>query len=206
MSNLQKAWFNEKTNEIMTPKIRLVYPTLLEPKINQKFPTNPPKFSATALVPKACDISVIVQAVQKICVDLWGDKWKEADPAVKLPIKKTAANEKLADFAEEFPFFLRTSANADYPPILFGPDAKPLAKRDGSEVYGGRWAILALNPWGPKPEKKNINRFVSLGVQRVQFLDHDERIATGRNETAEGFEAADVGGGAGDDSSDALFD
>ena len=89
---------------------------------------------------------------------------------------------------------IRASANAEYPPVLFGPDTKP-ARREASEVYSGRWGVLALNVWGPKPENKNVNRFVSLGLQRVQFLDHDEVIASGRIGTAEGFEAAEVSAG-----------
>lgn len=194
MSKLLRAWFNEGTSEYFTPKIRLVYPALLEPKANRKYPNNAPKFSATALVPKAADIAVIVEAVNQIAVNLWGADWKKKaaeDPslAVKMPIKKTANYEKLAEFADEYPLMIRVSANAEYPPVLFGPDAKPLVKREASEVYGGRWAAMSLNAWGPKPENKNVNRFVSLGVQRVQLLDHDDAIATGRIGTAEGFEA-----------------
>ena len=205
MSKLKVAWFNETTQEYFTPKVRLVYPALLEPKINKKYPNNPPKFSATALVPKDCDIAVITVAVAKIAQDLYGAKWKEADPQVKLPIKKTENYEKLAEFAAEYPYMLRVSANAEYPPSLFGPDTKPIDREKGaSEVYGGRWAVLALNVWGPKPENKNVNRFVSLGVQRVQLRDHDEQIATGRIGTADGFEAIEgVSGGSG--SSDDLF-
>lgn len=207
MSKLQKAWFNEATNEYFTPKVRLVYPALIEAKINKKYPNNPPKFSATALVPKSADIAVIVAAVQKIAQDLYGAKWKEKDPAVKLPIKKTENYEKLAEYAEEYPLMLRVSANAEYPPVLFGPDKKPVDRdRGASEVYGGRWAVLALNAWGPKPENKDVNRFVSLGVQRVQLLDHDEPIATGRIATADGFDAIEgIGDAGGTGSSDDLF-
>lgn len=207
MSKLKVAWHNEATSEFFTPKVRLVYPQLLEPKANRKYPNNPPKFSATALVPKGSDIAVIVAEVSKIAGGLWGAKWKEADPAVKLPVKKTENYEKLAEFAEDYPLMLRVSANAEYPPVLFGPDKSKIdAATGGKEVYGGRWAVLALNVWGPKPENKNVNRFVSLGVQRVQLLDHDEPIATGRINTADGFDAVeDVGGAGGNGSADDLF-
>lgn len=212
MSKLLKAWFNEGTGEYFTPKVRLVYPALLEPKANRKYPNNPPKFSATLLVPKTADISVILAAVAKAAADLYGAQWKEKaaeDPslAVKLPVKKTENYDKLAEYAAEYPYMLRVSANAEYPPALFGPDKNPVNRERGaSEVYGGRWAIAALNVWGPKPENKNVNRFVSLGVQRVQLLDHDEQIATGRIGTAEGFDAIEgIGGGTGNGSSDDLF-
>jgi hypothetical protein len=203
---LKVAWFNEATNEFFTPKVRLVYPTLLEAKANKKYPTNPPKFSASALVPKTADIGAIIGAVQKLAQELYGVNWKEKE--VKLPIKKTAAFDKLAEYAEAYPLMIRTSANADFPPFLLGPDAKPLLKREASEVYGGRWAVMALNVWGPKPENKDVNRFISLGVQRVQLLDHDDPIASGRVATAEGFDS--FGGDSAFDSkpasADALFD
>lgn len=214
VDKIKTAWLNEATGEFFTPKVRFVYPVFLEPKINKKFPSNPPKFSGIALVPKDADISVIVAEVNKLVTSLYGADWKAkaaADPqfAVKLPIKKTALYEKLAEHAEAFPMFLNVSANADFPPAVFGPDKKPIAKDSTGEVYGGRWGVMALNVWGPKPENKNINRFVSLGLQRVQLLDHDEPIATGRIGTADGFDAADVGsssgGKPGNGSADDLF-
>lgn len=213
MSKLKIAWFNEATNEYFTPKVRFVYPVFLEPKINKKFPNNPPKFSGIGLVPKDANIDVIVKEVQRLAASLWGADWKTKaadDPAlaVKMPIKKTANYEKLAEYADEFPLMLNVSANADFPPAVFGPDTKPVPKDKTGEVYGGRWGVMALNVWGPKPENKNVNRFVSLGLQRVQLLDHDEPIATGRIGTAEGFESADIGDAkatAGASSTDELF-
>jgi hypothetical protein len=203
---LVKAWFNEATGEYFTPKVRLVYPALLEAKVNKKYPNNPPKFSATALVPKAADISVITAEVSKLAQSLYGANWKDPELAVKLPIKKTANYEKLAEYAADYPLMIRVSANAEYPPALFGPDKKPIDRDKASEVYGGRWAILACNIWGPKPENKNVNRFVSLGVQRVQLLDHDEPIATGRIGTADGFDAIETSAkSGGNGSSDDLF-
>lgn len=187
MSKLVKAWHNEATNDYFTPKIRMVYPAILEPKVNRKYPNNAPKFGLTGLVPKSANIDVIVAEIARIAKNLWGESWK--DKEVKIPVKKTAIFDKLAEYADEYPFLLRMSAPADYPPVVFGPDAKPLVRRDPSEVYGGRWAVCALNIWGPKPENKDVNRFVSMGLQRIQLLDHDEPIATGRVQTAEGFEA-----------------
>jgi hypothetical protein len=210
---LMKAWFNEATNEYFTPKVRLVYPVLLEPKANRKYPNNPPKFSSIGLVPKAADISVLVGEVQKIAAGLYGADWKQKaaeDPglAVKMPIKKTANYEKLKEYADEYPLFINVSANADFPPRVFDHAKQPVSKEKTGEVYGGRWAVMAVNVWGPKPENKNVNRFVSIGLQRIQLLDHDEQIATGRIGTAEGFESIAVSGASGGaaDSTDALFD
>lgn len=192
MSKLLKAWYNEPTEEYFTCKIRLAYPALIEPQVNKKFPNNPAQFSTSGLVPKGGDISVIQQAVIAFAERMYGANWK--DKEVKLPIKKTAAYDKLAEYADEYPLFIRTSANVDFPPILFAANLAPFDKTRRQDIYGGRWAVLALNLWGPKPEKKDINRFVSLGLKRVQLLDHDDVIASGRITTPDGFEA--VSGGA----------
>lgn len=206
---LVRAWHNEATGEYFSPKVRMLYPTLIEPKVNQRYPQGGPKFSVTGLVPKAANIDVLKEAVAKFAKELYGESWSSPELAVKLPIKQTKFFEKLKDYAEEYPFFIRTGANPEYPPSLFGPDLKP-AKREATEIYGGRWAIFAMNVWGPKPENKNVNRFVNLGLQRVQLLDHDDVLSTGRIATADGFEAADFGGrgggsSGGDGSADALW-
>jgi hypothetical protein len=211
IDKLKTAWLNEATGEYFTPKVRFVYPVFLEPKINKKFPTNPAKFSGIGLVPKDANIDVLIAEVTRFAASLYGADWRAKaaeDPAlaVKIPIKKTANNDKLKEYAEDFPFVINVSANADFPPAVFGPDRKPIPREKSGEVYGGRWGVMALNVWGPKPENKNVNRFVSLGLQRVQMLDHDEPIATGRIGTADGFEASDVGAkSSGNGSSDDLF-
>jgi hypothetical protein len=193
MSKLLTAWFNAETNEFFSPKLRMVYPKFITPEINKAYPANPPKFSGLGLIPKAANIDALREAVLKLTVSLYGANWKDKDPAVKMPIKKTAGNDKLAEFADEFPFFISVGSTQEYPPAVFGPDAKPFTGQQ-ADVYGGRWAIYTMDVWGPKPEKKDVNRFVSLGIKRVQILDHDERIASGGGiRTNDGFTAADVG-------------
>lgn len=209
MSKLLTSWFNEDTQEFFTPELRLVYPKFLKPEINKSYPANPPKFSGLGLIPAAANIDVLREAVIKLAVSLYGAKWKDKDPAVKMPIKKTVSNDKLAEYADAFPYFISVGSTQDYPPAVFGADAKPFTG-DQSEVYGGRWAILTVDVWGPKPEVANVNRFISLGVKRVQLRKHDERIGTGGGvRTNAGFEAADVGsapGGKKPTSVDELFE
>lgn len=193
MSKFLTSWFNEDTNEFFLPKLRMVYPKFLEPEINKQYPTNPPKFSGLGLIPKEANIDVILEAVNKLTVSLYGANWKDKDPAVKRPIKKTSGNDKLAEYAADFPFFVSVGSTQEYPPAVFGPDAKPFTGSK-ADVYGGRWAIYTVDVWGPKPEKKDVNRFVSLGIKRVQLLDHADKIASGGGiRTADGFIAADIG-------------
>jgi hypothetical protein len=205
--------FNEATGEFFLPKLRLVYPKLLTPEINKKYPNNPPKFSSLGLIRAEDDISLLNAEVAKLAVSLWGATWKETgqeDPgkAVKLPVKKTKFNERIAEYAEAFPFYVSVGANREYPPVVFGPDKTKYDETKHGAIYGGRWAIFAVDVWGPTPDKKDVNRFISIGLKRAQLLDHDEPIATGRIGTADGFEVADVGAATkagGNGSADDLF-
>lgn len=192
MSKLLNAWFNEATGEFFTPKLRMVYPKFLKAEINKAYPNNAPKFTGLGLIPKEANIDVLREAVTKFTVGLYGEKWKDKDPAVKMPIKKTAGNDRLADYAEAFPYFVSVGAMEEFPPAVFGPKLEKVSSQ--ADIYGGRWAIYAVDVWGPKPEKKDVNRFVSLGIKRVQLLDHDERIGGGGLTTPDGFTAADIGG------------
>jgi hypothetical protein len=186
MSKLLTAWVNEATGEIFSPKVRLVWPNLLVAKANRKVPDSKPKFSCVALIPKDANIDVIKTEIARAAQEKHGAKWKTMK--LRMPLGKTEDEPKLAEFAEEFPFVLKPSANEDFPPFVFGPDAKPF-KGQPSEIYGGRWAIVVGGGWGYDTGSSGVG----WNLNRVQLLDHDEPIGGGRVATADGFDIADVG-------------
>ena len=196
MSKTNEAWLNEGTGEIFTPKCRMVWPAILVAKKNRKFPEKPAKFNVALLIPKAADIKVIVAEIGRAAAEKHGAKWKEKIKADKYPLQKTSTNASLSEFAAEFPMMLNASANLEFPPFVIGPDAKPF-KGDASDVYSGRWAIVAGDAWGYDTGSNGVG----WNLNRIQLLDHDEPIADGRVATAEGFEefkvdpAKAVGGG-----------
>ena len=74
-----------------------------------------------------------------LAASLYGADWKakaQEDPslAVKMPVKKTANYDKLKEYADDFPTFLNVSANADFPPAVFGPDKKPIDRESGMKA------------------------------------------------------------------------
>ena len=182
------AWFNEETNEVHTPKGRLVYPNLLTPKGIKDDPSSKPKFGLTLLIPKGANFD----ALKKLAGDAATEKFGAKRPAkLRSPFLKTEDQERLRDLAAEFPVLIRPSANTDFPPFIFGPDAKRHTG-DASDIYGGRWAICTVRAYGYDTAG---NKGVAFGLQRVQLLDHDEPIGGGRIETASGFDAVAVKGG-----------
>jgi hypothetical protein len=190
MSKFLTAWLNEDTGDIHSPKGRIVWANFLVAKANRKIPDSKPKFNCVLLIPKAANIDVIKSEIERAALEKHGKKWKEMK--LRLPLGKTVDEPKLAEFAEEFPWVLKPSANEEYPPFVFGPDAKQF-KGAPSEIYNGRWAVLTGLAWG---YDKGSNG-VGWNLNRVQLLDHDEVIAGGRDATNSGFETADVGAGAG---------
>jgi hypothetical protein len=84
---------------------------------------------------------------------------------------------------------IRAAANEGFPPFIYGPNAQPF-KGDASEIYSGRWAVVAGNFFG----YDNVSKGVSFGLNRIQLLDHDDAIAGGRVATNAGFEPVEVSG------------
>lgn len=203
-------WTNEETGEIHTPKARMAWPTLLEPKRIKDKPDSKPKFSVSLLVPKTADVNPLAKAIAEALKTKFGAAWLKPDAGkiasasdmldkinkkLICALKKTVDHEKLAEYAAEFPFVLSCSANEDFPPFIYGPDAKKFAG-GASEIYAGRWATSAGKLWA----YDNVSKGVLFGLNRIQLLDHDEPIAGGRVATSSGFESVggtefDVGSG-----------
>lgn len=196
MSKHNTAWLNEETQEIHTPKGRMVWPTLFTPKGIKGKADSKAKFSVTLLLPKSADIGMITTAIVEAAQSKFGKDWKSKK--LLLPLMKSVDEPKFAELADDFPFFLRCSASADYPPFVFGPDAKRY-QGEQSEAYSGRWAVVAGNAYA----YDNVSKGVNFGFNRIQLLDHDDAIAGGRVETASGFEPVAAGASSGGKASSA---
>lgn len=190
MSKHLTSWHNADTDEVHSPKGRMVYPTLLEPRAIKGEATSRPKFSVTLLLPKSANIDALKAIVAAAGKEKLGADW--AKKAKSLPLHETKDFEKLKEYADEYPTFLRASANPDFPPFIYGPNTKLFAG-DASEIYSGRHAVVAVRAYGYDTAG---NKGVAFGLQRIQLLDHDEVIAGGRVATSSGFEAAGEEGSA----------
>ena len=186
MAQYDKAWQNEKTGEIHTPRACMAYPTLLEPKRIKDKPDSKPKFSVTLLIPKSADVSLLKSGLVDALVEKFGKDWQKKK-GLNFPLLKTVDQERLAEYAEEYPLILRCSANEGFPPFIYGADAQPF-KGGMSEIYAGRWATAA----GKFFAYDNISKGVNFGLNRIQLLEHDEPIAGGRVATSEGFETVNI--------------
>lgn len=187
MSKFDTAWLNEETGEIHTPKARMVYPTLLEARGIKDKPDSKPKFSVTLLLPKAANIDIISASLVAALKDKFGADWKKKK--LLYPLLKTVDQERLLEYADDYPFILRCSANENFAPFIYGPDAKQFTG-GASDIYSGRWCVVA----GKFFAYDNVSKGASFGLNRIQLLDHDEPVAGGRVATASGFEQVSVKG------------
>lgn len=191
MSKIDTAWKSATSGEIYTPRLRMIYPTLLEPRAIQSDPNSKPKFSLTLAVPKAlmgAPMKAITDGLTEALVAKFGKDWK-TKKNLKFPLLKTEDQERLAEIADDYPLILRLSANVGYKPTIINPDTS-FYDGDGSDIYSGRWAIAA----GKFYAYENVSKGVSFGLNRVQLLDNADPIAGGRVATNEGFESYEGAG------------
>jgi hypothetical protein len=179
-----------KSGNIITPKGRLSFPQLF---VAKKAPgADKEKFGVSLLIPPTADLSLLVQAVKDCAKEKWGDK----QPAkLKSPFLKAEDYDREG---YEKGWILIRPTSITKPGVV---DATGANVVDESQVYPGRWASLSLRPFA---YDTNGNRGVSLGMQNVQLLDHDEPIG-GRARAEDEFEpvgdvAAASGGAASADS------
>ena len=187
-----------KGGEIITPKGRLMWPALFKPSL-AKGETDPAKaqYQANLLLPKNADLKVMIDAINAVIADKWGADARKKYK-IRMPFKKTEEDPKLSEVSDAFPVSLRAWTK-ERPEVVYA-DAKTKAQEE--DVYAGRWACLMMRPF--TYDHATGGKGVSLGLQHVQLLDHDEPLAGAKLKPEDGFEAVVSDGDA--VSADALFE
>lgn len=186
MADMTKSYVHPQSGNFITPKCRMVWPSLFKPAQFRGPNQGEPKFQITLLVPKGSDLGALKAAVKEAALTKFSDPGKIS--GFRLPILNTADQERLSGHAEEFPHMLR--ARSLERPGIVGPDLKP--EEDPSMVYGGRWCVCSLRAF---PYDAMGNKGVSFGLNNVHLLDHDDPIATNRVRPESEFEPITVGNG-----------
>lgn len=200
------AWYNEKLGEFITPRLKMAWPTLLVPQRIKGKPESRERFTVTGLIPPNADISALEKGFDEAMRSLHTAKWKNNNKLL-LALDKTENSDApaLANLADEFPYFIKASANADSKPRLYVVKAGKIEQWEGDagDLYSGRWAMFGGTFYPYDKGSKGGN----FGLNRVILLDHDERLPIGGggpaiNSTA-GFEGVDLGEG---ESASSMFD
>ena len=190
------------SGNVITAAGRLAYPHLFEPVLPQGETDDKKKRFQTSLVfPKGADLALLVEAVEDVAVAAFGPDYKKKYK-VRKPFLKTDEHPKIGVDAEEFPVLIRTNSSTQ-PQVIRG-DKTLVMERDQTDAYAGRWARLSLRCY--TYDHKTGGKGVSLGLQNVQLLDHDEPLAAMRAPAEDEFEAIETSGGEGAKAADSLFD
>ena len=192
MSNLNKAFLIESSGNIMTPKSRMLYPSLFT--ATQVKGQGKAKYRLTLLIPAKADIELLRETIMDVAKDGLGKnidkvKWRN-------PLLSTKDEPRFAELAADFPWMIRP--NSDNRPQVTNPSATKIINEseEADEVYGGRWARASIGLYFYSTDKSPIAG-VGLGLSNVQLLDHDEPLGGGRVAASSEFEAVEEGAMAG---------
>jgi hypothetical protein len=190
---LMKAKISEKTGNVVMCKMRMMYANLITPGFPSKNERRPEKkqWQVTGLIPVGSDVKVLEEEIERVIKDNLTPA-QRAKTKIESPIKETAKNATLAALAEEYPYFIRTSAKC------FDRSGKPRPRPDvvdnkgntvpeieeADQLYNGRWFRPSLQPYW----YDNENQGVSLGLANVQLLAHAEPLAGGKASASADFE------------------
>ena len=154
------------------------------------------RFQCSLLIPADADLKPLKKAMLPIAMkELDNDK----DAALK------AVNQRFLDpcnppaggkgAGEEFAGWTMLRMSSKYRPTFVHPNGLEMSVDEArNEVYSGRWARVSCSPYWFKVK---ANRGVTLGLQNVQVLGHDDNIGGGKPRADGQFgKVSDEGGSA----------
>ncbi len=189
-SYLTSSLFEDNKGNInaLLPVGRMVYPDLFV-ATNVKGETDDLKkrYQITLLLPAEADIRALRERIQAIyekevpAAQRKFTKWRD-------PISDTSSEPRFAEFADEYPFFVRPNSRMlnndgrkrDRPAIKYikdGAVVEASSPPDDDFLYNGRWARVCVNPyWYPA---KQGPAGVSLALLSTQVLWNDRKLQVG---------------------------
>lgn len=173
-----------KFGNVISAQGRMMYPEFFEPSLPKgETDASKAKYQGTLIFPKTADLALLAEQVEAVAIEKWGPAYKTKFK-VKKPFGKAEDQPKMADTAEGYPVFVR--ANSKDRPQVVDAAGKPIGEDRKDEIYPGRWARFSLRPYAY--DHPTGGKGVSLGLQNVQILDHDERLAGARPQASDEFE------------------
>lgn len=181
---------------IITPKFRVAYPNVFEPRMNNL--SKRPEYSVVALFPKDADLTKLKIACEDACKKKWGQDPKEWPRNLRTPFRKQEERMKkgvLPPGHVEGAVFLNLRSK-NKPAVVSGKkgaDGKFLDITEKKDFYSGAWAVASV---GVYTYDQGGNVGVNIGLNNVQKVSDGETLggATRPEEDFEAFE--DVAQGA----------
>lgn len=175
--------------KVITPKARLSYPHLFEPQIPPG--QTDPVYSCTLIFEDGTDLADMRKAVDVVGREKWADKWEAAVKAgkVRLPFREDGEEK---GYPEGSVFInIKSKAAPGVVSIYPGPDGKPKAIDNPTDVYAGCYVRASLRAFA---YDVNGNKGVSFALGNVQKVGDGQRL-DGRSRAEDEFQADPNAGG-----------
>jgi len=176
-------------DNIITPEFRAGFISIFKAtqQKNDDGTLSAPKFSVRACFPPDSDFDAMVEQVNRVVKDKFGDQppknWRK-------PFRKNEELDKPVQGIGDDWVIMTFSANEDRRPGIV--DAKLQDIIDSSEVYSGAWYRAQVRAFWY--EKKG-NKGVSFGLQNVQKLRNDDPLGGSNIPASKAFDAVPTEGG-----------
>lgn len=147
---------------LITPKFRVSYPYLFEPRKNEL--SGKMEYSMVALFPKGADLTALKRAAEEVLVDKLGADKTKWPKNLRNPFRDQAEREKngaLPEGYEAGAVFINLKATQR--PGLVDAAVQPII--DQTQFYAGCWAVAQVNAY--YYDQKG-NKGVSFGLNNVQ--------------------------------------
>lgn len=192
-----------ESGNIILPRGRMAYPSLFRPSLSKgETDESKAKYQITLLLPGDVNLDPVKARVKELIDDNLTPAMQEKHKVAR-PFKKTAEAKTLAEYADEFPILLRMNASQQNKPQVISAAAQNID--DETEVYAGRWCFVSCRPFFY--DHPTGGKGISLGLQNVQLLEHDDVIAGGRARAEDEFVPVDAAGSDSQASAvDSIFD
>ncbi len=192
--NLKKAFISEKSGNIVTCMVRMMYANVVTPGFPSKKERREEKkqWQITCLVPDGADIKVLEDKVAELAADNLTKAQKASKAEWKNPIKQTASVANFAALADDYPIVFSTNAKCfthdkrprPAPDVVLS-NGKPMpAVDEAEECYNGRWFRASVNPYWFDNESIGV----SIGLVNIQLLNNDDPLAGGKVSADRDFE------------------
>lgn len=186
-------------NEVMLTKVRLSFPTLVEPKAVQ--PGQAEKYSADFIMGKD---HVGLKEFNAVVLSMVNDKWKDNAQTILNMIQgdrklrcfgegNDRVNKKTFQPYDGYADKVYISAKSDNQPQMVKTNGTPVDKNNTMEamdvarkLYGGCYVNVALRPW---LQDNQHGRAVRCELIAVQFLEDGEAFGEGATDVSGMFGA-----------------
>jgi hypothetical protein len=160
---------DELKTKLMLGPGRMSFPHFFEAQKNDR---GEDRYSTAFLMPPGYDTKPIVEALTNAAIKKFGPdrtKWPKGMRGPAQVLRDCADSEHYAALPPGWKFI--NCSSPDQPGIV---DANLTDVTDKRQVYPGRWARITVNAYGYDAKG---NRGVTLGLNNVQLLKHDEPLA-----------------------------